>query len=104
MAKKNNGRAAAPVQVEVKPIGPMVVTTNGAAIAINRSITWLRQMRVLDTRRLEQGLEPVGPRWCTLGQSVLYRVDDLQQWVNRATKPFGHVGFRGSIRHEEGQP
>jgi hypothetical protein len=101
MTWKKNARAEPPARLETyKQVGPaglrLVLNTAGAATAIDRSPSWLRQTRAADTKRLAQGLPPLGPRWLTLGANIVYSVADLEAWLTKTAVPFGRVAFRGT--------
>ncbi len=54
------------------PVAVLAVDTPEAARITGHSESWLAQMR-------SQG---IGPRWCKVGRRALYRVADLEAWLD----------------------
>jgi hypothetical protein len=76
-------------------------STAEAGEAISKSQTWMRTTRMLDAKRIEQGLPPVGPTWrVDQTGNVLYLADDLQSWLLRTTVEHGRSRFRGHAAEE----
>ena len=84
----------------VKEVSPLIVDNRGAALMIARSAAWLQAQRSVDLKRIEQGQEPVGPRWCSFGKGNVYKVDDLRTWLDRQLVEHGRVPFRGDLGGE----
>ena len=81
--------------------GPFALTTTQAGPYIGRSSSWMRTARLIDAKRIEQGLEPVGPPWRTnAAGGVIYLRRDLEAWVMRSSVAHGHSRFRGVSRGE----
>ena len=86
----------------VVEVRPLALGTEQAAQFIGRSASWLRSMRVLDARRGEQGLAPVGPTWRALdGHAVVYLTKDLERWLLSHSVERGRVPFRGATAEVE---
>jgi hypothetical protein len=54
----------------------------------------LNNLRSADKRRIDNGEEPVGPRWVTIRGRPFYRLRDLQDWVNGNAVEYGKTTTR----------
>jgi hypothetical protein len=86
----------------VREVEPIVLPEDEAGRAIGKSGTWMRTERKASATRIEQGLEPLGPRWVLIGSSIFYEVAELRAWISRHAVPCGRTYFRGDGRPGEG--
>jgi len=84
-AKRAAAMKRQPASVAV--LQPRYLSEDGASRYSGRSRSWLRNQRSRDAALIEKGLDPEGPRWVTLGRSVLYEVTALDVWLDANTKP-----------------
>ncbi len=99
-SRRPRGTEAAPPSVQVREVEPFIVGEEKAGVVLDRSRTWLRNMRVASRKRVEQGLAPLGPRWLVIGSSIYYELEELRRWVRERAVPCGTTRFRGA-RHSE---
>jgi|SRR5882724_4939447 len=94
------------VRGEVVPLRPALLKDRAAAEYMARSASWIRAARAIDTKLRREGKEPTGPRWITIGQSVFYRLQDLDQWIAQNSVDRGVVTFanRGAGGAETDDP
>ena len=55
--------------------------TEWAAPIVGLSSQTLEKTRRSDRERKEQGLPPEGPCWIKIGKRVVYRLEDLRDWL-----------------------
>jgi hypothetical protein len=77
------------------PVRPPVLAEADAAAYVGKSQSWMRQRRFRDIARVRLGKAPDGPAWIQIESSILYRVADLDTWLESKTVERGQVEFRG---------
>lgn len=83
-----------PVKVEVSLIRPALLRDRDAAAYLARSPSWIRAMRAADVKAARDGSPPKGPSWVVIGgTSVLYRLADLDAWIEENAQPRAQVVF-----------
>ena len=65
----------------MQQIQPRVFDSKGAAAYINFSLSFIKNTRLDDVKRLESG-EPIhGPEWRKVGRHIKYFREDLDAWL-----------------------
>ena len=95
-------RAAALIVGEVVSVKPAVLKTRAAAVYSGRSVSGMLALRLEDAKARREGRPTQGPRWCTIGSSVFYRLADLDAWLEATAVDFGRVQFSNRGGTSEG--
>lgn len=74
---------------------PPVLTDRDAGQFLGKSQSWMRQRRFKDIALLREGKPAVGPVWIQVEKSILYRVRDLEAWLEAHAIERGQVEWRG---------
>ncbi len=75
------------------PVRPALMRDRDAAVYLGRSTSWIRAKRAEDVKAAREGRPPSGPKWVTIGPSVFYRVQDLDEWIEANAVERGVVSF-----------
>jgi len=67
----------------VQHIDPRVFDDKAAAIYCGKSVSWMRNTRYDDQRRIAEGKPPIGAKWIKQGRSIRYYREDLDTWLDR---------------------
>lgn len=91
-ARKTKGRMR---RATLEPVRPPVLAEADAAAYVGKSQSWMRQRRFRDIALARLGKAPDGPAWIQIESSILYRVADLDAWLESKMVERGQVEFRG---------
>lgn len=92
--------AAGAAAAEVVSVRPALMRDRDAAVYLGRSSSWIRAARAADVKAHREGRKPSGPKWITIGPSVFYRVQDLDDWIsgNAVERGVVHFANRGGAK------
>ena len=93
MSARAKAAAAAAISGKVIAVRPALMRDRDAAVYLGRSSSWIRAARATDTKAQREGRKPTGPKWITIGSSVFYRVQDLDEWIASNAVERGVVAF-----------
>jgi hypothetical protein len=79
-SKPKLGKRGAPLPADPAAL-PRRLTEHQAAEYLGFSPSYLRNLRVADSRRIEKRDAIVGPAWLKLGFAVRYDKQDLDAWL-----------------------
>ena len=66
----------------IQNIEPRIFDDKAAAIYCGRSVSWMRNNRYDDIKRIDNGKQPLGPRWIRQGRNIRYYREDLDSWLD----------------------
>jgi predicted DNA-binding transcriptional regulator AlpA len=78
---------------ELVKLRPALLRDRDAAEYLARSASWIRRKRADDVKAKREGRDATGPKWITIGASVFYRLQDLDEWIATNAVPRGVVAF-----------